>query len=103
MGILVLLFQLKRMIDHCFMDFVLFFRHPILTRCESLKFTIYTNFDLHDSVFSACLSTSNQMLGFHETKVMSNENPGFGGKKEQRINQVKDKTSSIPSLGSSYL
>ena len=70
---------------------------------EVLKFTIYTNFNLHNSVFSACLSTSNQMLGFHETKVMLKENPGFGGKKEERINQVKDKNSSIPSVGSSYL
>ena len=34
---------------------------------------------------------------------MLKENPGFGGKKEERINQVKDKNSSITSLGSSYL
>lgn len=72
-----------------FMYFVLFFRYPILTRSENLTFTIYTNFYFHDSVFFACLSSS--MLGFHETKAMLNGNPGFWGKKEQGVNNVKQK------------
>lgn len=74
------------------MYFVLFFRYHVLTRSENLKFTIYTNnFDFHNSVFSTCLSTS--MLGFHETKAMLNENPWFGGKKEQGVNKGKAQNS----------
>lgn len=76
---------------HHFMYFVMFFRDPILSTRENLKLITYTNFDFLDSIFSACLFTSNQMLGFHQIQDILNGNPGFGWKKEQEINKVKEK------------